>query len=112
MKLGIHSAPERDEALDRVARRFRGHQRRHRLRAHIVVDRADELVAVGEALVEVALGQTCRAADRTHGQRGPGLAAQRLDAGGDEFVAAQDLAVLQRNARPSAPSLTGRHITP
>jgi hypothetical protein len=43
---------------------------------------------------------------------GPGLTAQQLDTGGDEFVATQHLAVLQRNAGPSAASLTGRHITP
>ena len=136
MKLGIHSAPERvstgstsgassstrpragsstisatnrstasravvDDVSVDIARR-----------ADIVVDRANELVAVGEALVEVALGQPGRAADRAHGQPRAAFAAQQRHAGGDQFVAAQHLAVLQGNAGPAAPSLTGRHITP
>jgi hypothetical protein len=32
--------------------------------------------------------------------------------GGDELVAPEGLAILQGNAGPAAPSLTGRHIAP
>jgi hypothetical protein len=99
MKLGIHAAGsgqhrfdarrqqqyapaggvvdhQRDEAFHRVTRGVRRHQRRHRPSADVVVDRPDELVAVGEALVEVALGQPGLTAHRAHGQGRPAGAAQ------------------------------------
>ena len=92
MKLGIHSAPDfastgsrsvrsgapaadrvvdhqGDEPFDRVAWGVRRGQGCHGRAAYVVVHGADELVAIGEALVEVALGQARLPADGADGQR-------------------------------------------
>ncbi len=136
MKLGIHSAPERvstgstagasnstrprtgsstiiaDELLDGLPWRLRRRQGRHRPSADVVVDRANEVLAVGEALVEVALGQVGPAADGAHRECRSGFAAEQLYAGGDQGVAAQRVAIFQGDARPASPSLTRLHFAP
>ncbi|WP_374201994.1 hypothetical protein [Actinokineospora sp. PR83] len=61
--------------------------------ADVVVDGADELVAVGEALVEVALGQPGRPADRPDGDTGAGGVTQQRHPGGEQGGTAGGTAV-------------------
>src|SRR5690606_31042502 len=87
-------------------------QRRHRPRAHVVVHRADELVPVGEALVEVAFGQPGLPAHRANRQRRAFAMPEQLHPGGDQLLAPEGLTIRQGHARPAAPPLTGGHGPP
>jgi hypothetical protein len=78
----------------------------------VVIDGADELIAVGEALVEVALGEARGAACGPHRECGSSFVSEKCHAGGEEFVAPTGLTVLEWNAGPTASSLTCSHITP
>ena len=70
------------------------------------------MFAVGEAFIEVALGQGRLAADGTYGQRRPVLPAEQLHAGGDQIFPTYGVAIFQRDAGPAASFLTGLHIAP
>src|ERR1700677_3712090 len=137
MKLGIHSAPDRvsigstvgasssnrpppaHPGVDHQARELfdggpRGRCRRkghHRARADIVVDGAHEFVTVGEAFIEIALGERGLSAHGTNGQRRSPVGAEQLDTGGDEVVSTYGDTALQRYSGPAAPSLTGLHFS-
>ena len=71
------------------------------LRAHLVVDRTEQVVDVGEALVEVAGVQPAFAAHRSHRHRGLAAVAEQPEGGVDQQRAALGAAVGQRHAGPA-----------
>ena len=71
-----------------------------------------QVVAVGEALVEVAFGQPGLPAHGPDGDGGPVRGAEQPHAGGDQIVTTTGLPVLQGNTGPTAATLTRGRRTP
>ena len=89
------------------ATRDRGLDLRAELRADLVVDGAEQIVGIGEALVEVAGVQPALAAHRPHRHRGLTAVTEQAERGVDQLRTPFGAAVGQRHAGPSG--RTGHH---